>query len=198
MRTGEVKRETKETKITAKVNLDGTGEWSIDTGIPFFDHMLSQVAKQGLFDITIAAKGDLQIEDHHTVEDTGLALGEAFAKALGDKAGIRRYGFFMAPLDEALGQVVIDLSGRPWCTFEAQFKRDMLGTMSTENVREFFIAFASASKSDVQVRSLAGENDHHKMEAIFKSFGMALRMACEKDERRRGIPSTKGTLGGKG
>ena len=197
MRKTEFERKTNETEVGIRLNIDGTGEAKVDTGIGFFDHMLEQLAKHGMFDLTLRAKGDLQVDGHHMVEDVGLGLGEAFRAALGEKRGINRYGFFMAPLDEALAQVVVDLSGRPWCEFDAEFTREKAGGMGTELVEDFFRAFASGSRAAINVKLLSGRNDHHKIEAVFKSFAKALRMACEPDLRRKDdVPSTKGTLEG--
>ncbi|HEY1057398.1 MAG TPA: imidazoleglycerol-phosphate dehydratase HisB [Limnobacter sp.] len=195
MRTAEVTRNTLETQITVKINLDGTGEKHLDTGVPFLDHMLDQIARHGLFDLHIEAKGDLHIDAHHTVEDTGITLGMAFAKALGDKKGIVRYGHSYVPLDEALSRVVIDLSGRPGLHMDVDFTRAAIGQYDVDLTFEFFQGFVNHALATVHIDNLKGKNAHHQCETIFKAFGRALRMAVAHDERQQGmIPSTKGAL----
>ena len=194
MRTAEVKRDTKETRIRVKLNLDGGGAGTLDTGIPFLDHMLDQVARHGLFDLEISAKGDLEIDAHHTVEDIGITLGQAFTKALGDKQGIRRYGYAYVPLDEALSRVVVDLSGRPGLDFKIDFARARIGEFDVDLVHEFFQGFTNHALATLHVDNLKGDNAHHQAETAFKAFGRALRMAVELDSRVQGVPSTKGSL----
>ncbi|MBE9609173.1 imidazoleglycerol-phosphate dehydratase HisB [Chitinilyticum piscinae] len=197
MRQATVTRNTLETQITVTINLDGSGKSSFDTGVPFFEHMLDQVARHGLFDIEIKAVGDLHIDAHHTVEDVGITLGQAFAKALGDKKGIRRYGHAYVPLDEALSRVVVDLSGRPGLTYEVEYTRAMIGSFDVDLFSEFFHGFINHAAVTLHIDNLRGKNAHHQAETIFKALGRALRMACEPDERMAGItPSTKGTLVG--
>jgi len=194
MRTAEVTRNTKETQIRARINLDGGGIASLDTGVPFLDHMLDQVARHGVFDIEVAAKGDLHIDAHHTVEDIGIALGQAFFKAVGDKQGIRRYGHAYVPLDEALSRVVVDLSGRPGLEFKIDFVRARIGEFDVDLVHEFFQGFINHAQVTLHVDNLKGSNAHHQAETAFKAFGRALRMAVEVDTRMQGVPSTKGSL----
>jgi len=194
MRTAEVKRDTKETKIRVKLNLDGAGAAKLDTGVPFLDHMLDQVARHGAFDLEISAKGDLHVDAHHTVEDIGIALGQAFAQALGDKQGVRRYGHAYVPLDEALSRVVVDLSGRPGLGFKVDFARARIGEFDVDLVHEFFQGFANHALVTLHVDNLKGDNAHHQAETAFKAFARALRMAVERDPRVRGVPSTKGRL----
>jgi len=195
MREAEVTRNTLETQITVRVRLDGTGRAVIDTGVPFLDHMLDQIARHGLLDLEIAAKGDLHIDAHHTVEDVGIALGAALAQAVGDKSGIRRYGHAYVPLDEALSRVVIDLSGRPGMEFHVPFTRARVGECDVDLVREFFQGFVNHAKLTLHIDNLRGVNAHHQAETVFKAFGRALRMAIEHDGRQQGaVPSTKGTL----
>ena len=195
MRTSEVKRETKETSINAKLNIEGSGNGKIETGIGFLDHMLATLAKQGLFDLEIGAKGDLYIDQHHTVEDVGIIIGQLFNKALADKRGINRYGFFILPMDEALALAAIDLDGRGKLTFDAQFACECVGEFETPLVQEFFEAFVRECKCSLQLKLLAGKNDHHKIEALFKAFARAMRMACDIDERAKDqIQSTKGVI----
>ena len=190
-----VHRVTSETDIAIALTLDGTGKSRIETGIGFFDHMLPALAKHGLFDLDITVKGDLHIDGHHTVEDTGIALGQAMRTALGDKRGVRRFGSALVPLDEALCEAVVDLSGRPFLTFDATFDRDRLGTLDTELVEEFFRAFAMSAMLTLHLNQRAGKNCHHIAEAAFKALARALRMAVEPDPRALGaIPSTKGVL----
>jgi len=194
MRTAEVKRDTSETQIRVKLNLDGSGAGKLDTGVPFLDHMLDQVARHGVYDLEISAKGDLHIDAHHTVEDIGIALGQAFARALGDKQGIRRYGHAYVPLDEALTRVVIDLSGRPGLEFKIDFVRARIGEFDVDLVHEFFQAFINHAQVTLHIDNLKGDNAHHQAETAFKAFGRALRMATEFDPRIKGVPSTKGSL----
>ncbi len=194
-RTAEITRNTAETQITARVNLDGTGKASLSTGIGFFDHMLDQIARHGLIDIDIQAKGDLHIDGHHTVEDVGIALGQAVYQAVGDKKGIRRYGHAYVPLDEALSRVVIDFSGRPGLVMNVPFKSGMIGTFDSQLAHEFFQGFANHAFVTLHIDNLRGENAHHQCETVFKAFARALRFALELDPRSAGtIPSTKGSL----
>ena len=194
-RTAEVSRNTAETQITVKVNLDGTGQSKLSTGIGFFDHMLDQIARHGLIDLEIEAVGDLHIDGHHTVEDVGITLGQAVAQAIGDKAGLTRYGHAYVPLDEALSRVVIDLSGRPGLHMDVPFKSGMVGGFDTQLAFEFFQGFANHALVSLHIDNLKGHNAHHQAETIFKAFGRALRMALTLDARSAGvIPSTKGSL----
>ena len=195
MRTATVTRNTLETQITATVNLDGSGIGRFDTGVPFLDHMMDQIARHGLIDLDITARGDLHIDAHHTVEDIGITLGQAFAKAIGDKKGIRRYGHAYVPLDEALSRVVIDLSGRPGLQYHIPFTRAAIGGFDVDLFSEFFHGFVNHSMVTLHIDNLRGVNSHHQAETVFKAFGRALRMAVEFDERMAGqTPSTKGTL----
>jgi len=195
MRQAEISRNTLETRITVRVNLDGSGRGKFATGVPFLDHMLDQVARHGMIDLEVEAQGDLHIDAHHTVEDIGITLGQALTKALGDKAGLRRYGHAYVPLDEALSRVVVDLSGRPGLIFGVEFVRAMIGAFDVDLVREFFQGLVNHANMTLHVDSLRGENAHHQAETIFKAFGRALRMAVEADPRAEGsIPSTKGSL----
>jgi imidazoleglycerol-phosphate dehydratase len=193
-RTAEVTRDTKETRIRARIDLDGSGAGTIDTGVPFLDHMLDQVARHGVFDLEISASGDLHIDAHHTVEDIGITLGQALARALGDKQGIRRYGHAYVPLDESLSRVVVDLSGRPGLDFKIAFVRARIGEFDVDLVHEFFQGFVNHAQVTLHVDNLKGDNAHHQAETAFKAFGRALRMAVELDPRIKGVPSTKGTL----
>nr|WP_315468119.1 imidazoleglycerol-phosphate dehydratase HisB [uncultured Undibacterium sp.] len=194
-RTAQVTRNTNETKIRVAINLDGTGKQSLKTGVPFLDHMLDQIARHGLIDLDIEAYGDLHIDAHHTVEDVGITLGQAFAIAIGDKKGIRRYGHAYVPLDEALSRVVIDFSGRPGLEYHVDFKRSMIGSFDVDLTHEFFQGFVNHALISLHIDNLRGENAHHQCETIFKAFGRALRMAAELDQRALGtIPSTKGSL----
>ena len=195
MRTATVTRNTLETQITATVNLDGSGVGRFDTGVPFLDHMMDQIARHGLIDLDITARGDLHIDAHDTVEDIGITLGQAFAKAIGDKKGIRRYGHAYVPLDEALSRVVIDLSGRPGLQYHIPFTRAAIGGFDVDLFSEFFHGFVNHSMVTLHIDNLRGVNSHHQAETVFKAFGRALRMAVEFDERMAGqTPSTKGTL----
>ena len=194
-RTAEVTRNTSETQIRVAINLDGSGKQKLNTGVPFFDHMLDQIARHGLIDLDIDAKGDLHIDAHHTVEDIGITLGQAFAKAMGDRKGIRRYGHAYVPLDEALSRVVIDFSGRPGLIFQVPFVRAMTGTFDLDLTREFFQGFVNHALVTMHIDNLRGDNAHHQCETVFKAFGRALRMATELDPRAAGtVPSTKGSL----
>ncbi len=194
-RTAKVVRDTNETQIRVAINIDGTGQQKLNTGVPFLDHMLDQIARHGLIDLDISAKGDLHIDAHHTVEDVGITLGQAFAKAIGDKKGIRRYGHAYVPLDEALSRVVIDFSGRPGLEFHVPFKRSMIGSFDVDLTHEFFQGFVNHALMTLHIDNLRGENAHHQCETVFKAFGRAVRMAAELDARAAGtIPSTKGSL----
>ncbi len=194
-RTASVERNTNETQIAIQLNLDGTGQASLKTGLPFFEHMLNQVARHGMLDLTIDARGDLEVDAHHTVEDVGITLGQAFSHAVGDKQGIQRYGSAYVPLDEALSRVVIDFSGRPGLEFRVQFPRARIGDFDVDLTREFFQGFVNHAHVTLHVDNLSGDNSHHVAETVFKAFGRALRMAIAPDERMQGeIPSTKGSL----
>ena len=193
MRIGTCDRRTKETVISAALNLDG-GAVEISTGIGFFDHMLEGFARHGLFDLTVKVKGDTQVDAHHTVEDTGIVLGKAFLSALGDKAGIARFGYFILPMDDALVLASLDFSGRMYFDFEADLKAERLGTMETEVVREFFMGLAGGVGMNLHIRQMAGENTHHVVEAMFKAVAKAMDMASKVDERIQGVLSTKGVL----
>ena len=195
MRTAEVERNTKETQIRVRINLDGKGAAKLATGLPFLEHMLEQVARHGMVDLDIAAKGDLHIDAHHTVEDIGITLGQAFVKAIGDKSGIRRYGHAYVPLDEALSRVVIDFSGRPGLTYNVTFTRALIGEFDADLVHEFFQGFVNHAQVTLHIDNLRGDNAHHQCETMFKAFARALRMAAEPDPRAQGtVPSTKGSL----
>ena len=194
-RAAKADRKTAETQIALSVNVDGAGRANLATGIPFLDHMLDQVARHGMLDLDIRAKGDLQIDAHHTVEDIGITLGQAVARAVGDKKGIRRYGHAYVPLDEALSRVVIDFSGRPGLEYHVQFKRALIGEFDVDLVHEFFQGFANHAQVTLHIDNLRGDNAHHQCETMFKAFARALRMAAEPDPRAAGaVPSTKGTL----
>ena len=194
-RTATVKRDTLETQIEVSLNLDGSGNSQLTTGVPFLEHMLDQVARHGMMDLTINAKGDLHIDAHHTVEDVGITLGQAFAEALGDKKGLRRYGHAYVPLDEALSRVVIDFSGRPGLEYQANYPRAMIGSFDVDLLQEFFQGFVNHAKATLHIDNIRGANAHHIAETIFKAFGRALRMAVEVDPRMQDIiPSTKGSL----
>jgi len=195
MRQAQVTRNTLETQISIKLNLDGSGKSKLATGIGFFDHMLDQVARHGMIDMEIEAKGDLHIDAHHTVEDVGITFGQAFAKALGDKKGVRRYGHAYVPLDEALSRVVVDLSGRPGLEYAVDYARGLVGEFDIDLVHEFFQGFANHALVTLHIDNFKGRNAHHQAETIFKAFGRALRMASEMDPRAAGaLPSTKGSL----
>lgn len=194
-RIAEVTRNTNETKIHVVINLDGTGQQHLETGIPFFDHMLDQIVRHSLIDMDIQAQGDLQIDDHHTVEDIGIALGQALFQAIGNKTGIRRYGHAYVPLDESLSRVVIDFSGRPYLSFHVPFVRATTGHFDLDLIKEFFQGLVNHARIALHIDNLRGENAHHQCETVFKAFGRALRMATEPDPRAIDmIPSTKGTL----
>ena len=194
-RTAEVSRNTAETRITVRLNLDGTGQSSLHTGIGFFDHMLEQIARHGLIDLEVHAEGDLHIDGHHTVEDVGITIGQAFARAVGDKKGIRRYGHAYVPLDEALSRVVVDLSGRPGLVLNIPFTSGMIGGFDTQLTHEFFQGFVNHAGATLHIDNLRGVNAHHQCETAFKAFARALRAAVERDPRSAGtIPSTKGSL----
>ncbi|OQW69990.1 MAG: imidazoleglycerol-phosphate dehydratase [Methylotenera sp.] len=195
MRTADVTRNTLETQITVSINIDGNGTSQFNTGLGFLDHMLDQISRHGMMDINVQAKGDLHIDAHHTVEDIGITLGQAFAKAVGDKKGINRYGHAYVPLDEALSRVVLDLSGRPGLEFNCEFTRAAIGDFDVDLVHEFFQGFVNHANVTLHIDNLKGHNSHHQAETIFKAFGRALRMAVTPDARMAGImPSTKGSL----
>ncbi|BCK86757.1 histidine biosynthesis bifunctional protein HisB [Sideroxyarcus emersonii] len=195
MRSAKVSRNTLETKIAVELNLDGAGKVKLDTGLPFLEHMLDQIARHGLIDLDIDAKGDLHIDAHHTVEDIGITLGQALNQAIGDKKGLRRYGHAYVPLDEALSRVVLDISGRPGLVFNVDFVRSNIGEFEVDLIREFFQGFVNHALVTLHIDNLAGDNAHHQAETIFKAFGRALRIALEIDPRMAGVmPSTKGTL----
>jgi len=194
-RTAKIERNTLETQIQVDINLDGSGQANMDTGVPFLEHMLDQVARHGMIDINIKAKGDLEIDAHHTVEDVGISLGQAFAKAMGDKKGIRRYGHAYVPLDEALSRVVVDFSGRPGLEYGVDYPRARIGDFDVDLLVEFFQGFVNHAQMTLHIDCIRGKNAHHIAETIFKAFGRALRMALEADPRMAGItPSTKGSL----
>ena len=195
MRKATIERKTNETAIKIKINLDGSGQYDIDTGIPFFDHMLTQVAIHGLFNLEIDAKGDLEVDQHHTIEDVALALGQGFQEALGDKAGIERMGHALVPMDESLCQVVLDFSGRPYLVYDAAWEDPRVGGFPVTLVEHFFYSFSMTSKSTIHARVLYGKDNHHKVEGLFKAFGRVLKRAVAIDPRRRDqIPSSKGVL----
>ena len=194
-RTAQVTRNTLETRIAVSVNLDGSGQGVFDTGVPFLEHMMDQIARHGLIDLDVTCKGDTHIDDHHTVEDIGITLGQAIAKAVGDKKGIRRYGHAYVPMDESLARVAIDFSGRPGLVMEIPFTQKRIGTFDTELFSEFFHGFVNHAQATLHIDSLRGANAHHQIEAVYKAFGRALRMALEPDPRMAGVmPSTKGSL----
>ena len=194
-RSATVVRNTKETQITVAINIDGSGKTDLQSGVPFLDHMLDQLARHGMMDVTVHAKGDLHIDAHHTVEDIGITLGQAFKQAVGDKAGIQRYGHSYVPLDEALSRVVIDLSGRPGLEFQVPFTRAMIGTFDVDLTHEFFQGFVNHALVTLHIDNLKGDNAHHQCETVFKAFARALRIACEHDPRAVGVVvSTKGVL----
>ena len=195
MRQAEISRNTLETQISVRLDLDGSGQGKFATGVPFLDHMLDQIARHGLIDLEVEARGDLHIDAHHTVEDIGISVGQALAKALGDKKGLRRYGHAYVPLDEALSRVVVALSGRPGLEFAVDFKRAMIGAFDVDLIHEFFQGLVNHALITLHIDNLHGENAHHQAETVFKAFGRALRMATEADPRAAGtIPSTKGSL----
>ncbi len=194
MRTAFVQRNTLETQVSVRVDLDGTGKSKLATGIGFLDHMLDQIARHGLIDLEISASGDLHIDAHHTVEDIGITLGQALGQAVGDKKGLRRYGHAYVPLDEALSRVVVDLSGRPGLVFEVNFTRPTIGEFDVDLVREFFQGLVNHAAVTLHIDSLRGDNSHHQAETVFKAFARALRVAVEPDPRASGVPSTKGSL----
>ena len=195
LRQAEIQRKTNETEISVFLDIDGSGNSNIDTGVPFLDHMLHQISSHGLFDLKIKAIGDIEIDDHHTNEDVGIALGKAFSKSLGDRKGINRFGHFLAPLDEALIQVTLDCSGRPHLSYNLKIQSSKIGSYDTELVREFFIAFVNNSGITLHINQIQGVNAHHIVEATFKAFSRAMRMATEIDKRRsETIPSSKGML----
>ena len=195
MRQAEISRNTLETQISVRLDLDGSGQGKFATGVPFLDHMLDQIARHGLIDLEVEARGDLHIDAHHTVEDIGISVGQALAKALGDKKGLRRYGHAYVPLDEALSRVVVDLSGRPGLEFGVDFKRAMIGAFDVDLIHEFFQGLVNHALITLHIDNLHGDNAHHQAETVFKAFGRALRMATEADPRAAGtIPSTKGSL----
>ena len=194
-RKSSLQRKTKETDIKIECNIDGKGRAEISTPIPFFSHLLDNFAKHGLFDLKIKATGDIEIDQHHTVEDIGIALGEAFKAALGDKKGINRAGYFVFPLDEALSVVAIDISGRAYLNFDCKFKKEKIGDLDSDLIKEFFWGFVRHLETTLHIRVLAGENDHHKAESIFKAFGKAMKTACSKEKRiLKELPSTKGLI----
>lgn len=193
-RTAELKRTTKETDISMKIALDGEGKSQIDTGIGFFNHMLEGFAKHGFFDLAVSVKGDLDVDGHHTVEDTGIVLGTAIKDAVGDKKGIRRYGYFILPMDDALALCAVDLCGRPYLQFDCQFPSELTGDFDTALVKEFFYAVSYSAAMNIHIRMLSGENSHHMIEAVFKAFAKALDMAVSYDERISDVLSTKGSL----
>ncbi|MHB0867006.1 MAG: imidazoleglycerol-phosphate dehydratase HisB [Thermoleophilia bacterium] len=193
-RTATIERKTSETDITVRLNVDGTGESNIETGVGFFDHMLTLFAKHGFFDLQISAKGDLEVDGHHTVEDVGICLGQAFDQALGDKTGITRYGFFILPMNEALATVSLDICGRPFLAYNIDLTASQIGGFDADLAHEFFQAFTTNSGVSLHVRLQAGTNPHHVIEAVFKSFGKAMERACVVDSRIKGVQSTKGVL----
>ncbi|MCQ9378497.1 imidazoleglycerol-phosphate dehydratase HisB [Methyloversatilis sp. XJ19-49] len=195
MRQADITRNTLETQISVRINLDGSGQGKLDTGIPFLDHMLDQIVRHGLIDLEVIAKGDLEIDAHHTVEDVGISLGQAYAKAVGDKKGLRRYGHAYVPLDEAMSRVVVDLSGRPGLVYNVDYTRARIGDFDVDLVREFFQGFVNHALVTLHIDNLRGINAHHQCETVFKAFARALRAASERDDRASGqMPSTKGSL----
>lgn len=193
-RIASVNRKTKETDIRMELSLDGTGKYDVSTGIGFFDHMLEGLAKHGFFDMTVKVTGDLQVDGHHTVEDTGIVLGQAIARAVGDKKGIKRYGYFILPMDDALALCAVDLCGRPYLNFECEFTTERIGNLDTELIREFFYAIAYNAGMNLHIKLLSGTNNHHIAEAVFKAFAKALDMAVSMDSRIEDVLSTKGSL----
>jgi len=194
MRKAEIKRKTNETDIILGLNLDGSGKYDVNTGIGFFDHMLEGFARHGIFDLKVNCKGDLNVDTHHSAEDVGIVLGEAIKEAVGDKKGIKRYGYFILPMDEALCVCAIDLSGRPYFVFDAQFSADKIGELDSQMIREFFYAVSYSAGMNLHIRMLSGSNDHHIAEAMFKAFAKSLREAVSFDERIEDVLSTKGSL----
>lgn len=195
MRTADIKRNTNETKVSVSINLDGTGTASLNSGVPFLDHMLDQIARHGVIDLSVDCDGDTHIDDHHTVEDIGITLGQAFAQAIGNKTGLRRYGHAYVPLDESLSRVVIDFSGRPGLYYHVNFSRARIGNFDVDLAREFFQGFVNHAQATLHIDNLRGENAHHQCETLFKAFGRAVRMALETDPRNANVvPSTKGVL----
>ena len=194
MRKAEIKRKTNETDIILGLNLDGSGKYDVNTGIGFFDHMLEGFARHGIFDLKVNCKGDLNVDTHHSAEDVGIVLGEAIKEAVGDKKGIKRYGYFILPMDEALCVCAIDLSGRPYFVFDAQFTADKIGELDSQMIREFFYAVSYSAGMNLHIRMLSGSNDHHIAEAMFKAFAKSLREAVSFDERIEDVLSTKGSL----
>ena len=193
-RIASVNRKTKETDIRMELSLDGNGKYDVSTGIGFFDHMLEGFAKHGFFDMTVKVTGDLQVDGHHTVEDTGIVLGQAIARAVGDKKGIKRYGYFILPMDDALALCAVDLCGRPYLNFECEFTTERIGNLDTELIREFFYAIAYNARMNLHIKLLSGTNNHHIAEAVFKAFAKALDMAVSMDSRIEDVLSTKGSL----
>ena len=193
-RTAKIRRETNETQIELEVNLDGTGKYEINCKVGFLKHMLELFSKNSMIDLKLNAKGDFDVDDHHIVEDIGICLGKAVKKALEEKKGIERYGFFVLPMDETLALSAVDLSGRSYFVLDAEFEREKVGDLSTELIYDFFDAFARNAECCLQLRIFDGRNEHHKIEALFKAFGRALKMAVKRDERQKGVPSTKGVL----
>ena len=194
-RKAQIYRKTKETDIKIELNIDGKGKSDVSTSIPFLDHLLNNFAKHGLFDLKIRAKGDIEIDQHHTVEDIGICLGQAFKEALGDKKGINRSGYFVFPLDEALSVVAVDISGRAFLNFDCKFKKEKIGDLDSDLIKEFFWGFVRHLEATLHIRALYGENEHHKAESIFKAFGKAMKMACSKEKRiLKELPSTKGLI----
>jgi imidazoleglycerol-phosphate dehydratase len=194
MRSATIQRKTKETNISVALQIDGSGKYSVSTGIGFLDHMMELFARHGMFDLQLQCKGDLRVDDHHTTEDVAIALGQAFGKALKERTGIARYGSAYVPMDESLARCVVDLGGRSALVFKAEFNRKNVGDLSTEMIRHFFLSFAENIKANIHVEVLYGSNTHHKIEAMFKALARALRVACEKDGRVKGVLSTKGKL----
>ena len=194
-RKAQIYRKTKETDIKIELNIDGEGKSDVSTSIPFLDHLLNNFAKHGLFDLKIRAKGDIEIDQHHTVEDIGICLGQAFKEALGDKKGINRSGYFVFPLDEALSVVAVDISGRAFLNFDCKFKKEKIGDLDSDLIKEFFWGFVRHLEATLHIRALYGENEHHKAESIFKAFGKAMKMACSEEKRiLKELPSTKGLI----
>jgi imidazoleglycerol-phosphate dehydratase len=194
MRSATIQRKTKETNISVTLQIDGSGKYSVSTGIGFLDHMMELFARHGMFDLQLQCKGDLRVDDHHTTEDVAIALGQAFGKALKERTGIARYGSAYLPMDESLARCVVDLGGRSALVFKAEFNRKNVGDLSTEMIKHFFLSFAENIKANIHVEVLYGSNTHHKIEAMFKALARALRVACEKDARVKGVLSTKGKL----